>query len=216
MGVGEGLSRSRHFREQFIDRQIDNFLEDLEGSLDSVNSLYVEVLLARDRSLSEPSRPQRKEARGRLEDSLKQLSKEAKSLRKKLSLVLSPLKLKRRFRVSFTPESAENGFQREIDWIGEEINKAERQINDYFFVPSHTVQVSELRGENVLTHLNRVHKLSEQVRRKLKMVKVGGCIPVGGGLLGDAQDPSGRSFGWAAFFLPAERGSARPPVRYTS
>ena len=174
MGIGGDVGHSRYFREQFIDRQIDDFMEKLEASLDSVNELYVEVLLARDRCLTDPSRPKRQEARERWKDRLKKLSREANDLRKQLSYVLAPLRLKGRFQVSFTPQAAQNGFQQEIDRIGEEIDKAERRINDYFFAPSHTVAISELKGENVLTNLNRVHKLSEQVHRELKTVKRGG------------------------------------------
>ena len=173
LGRWEG-SREQYFLERDIDRQIDRFLEKLETRLDTVNAYYEEVLIARDQAMTAASQLDRTKAFTRWQKSLKHLSKEADRLRGYLSPVFIALKAKKHFQFSFSPDALKNGFQQEIDRIGEELDKAERQINDNFFSPVHTVGLNELRGEHVITHLKRVDKLSEQIRRALRCKNVGG------------------------------------------
>jgi hypothetical protein len=74
---------------------------------------------------------------------------------------------KEKFRYKI-PAGAENqAFEREVGFLEDEVVKAEQQIRDYLFTPTHTVTVEALRGENMLINLYRVQKLSELLEKKL-------------------------------------------------
>ena len=103
----------------------------------------------------------RREAQVRWKDSLKTMADEAEDLRKMLSYVLRGLDRKSDFKPEIEANANNSGFQKEIQFIQEQIIKAEQRIRDYFFVPTHTVNLQDLQGENVMIYLYRVGKMSK-------------------------------------------------------
>ena len=58
----------------------------------------------------------------------------------------------------------ESVFRRQVEFMGEEIVEAERKIQPYFFESGRTVQVEDLRGENMLIHLYHVKQMAKKLK----------------------------------------------------
>jgi hypothetical protein len=74
-------------------------------------------------------------------------------------------KEKLRYRIVSDPQN--EAFEREVEFLEEQLTKAEERINDYLFAPTHTVSAESLRGENMLIHLYRVHKVSQLLEKQI-------------------------------------------------
>ena len=61
--------------------------------------------------------------------------------------------------------AASSGFRDEIEFLASEIKKANQRIADYFFVPTHTVRIEDLKGENLMICLYRVQQMSKALRK---------------------------------------------------
>jgi hypothetical protein len=59
------------------------------------------------------------------------------------------------------------GFQIEIRFIEEQIEKAEQRIKDYLFAPTHTVHLQDLQGQNMMIYLYRVEKMSKKLSQEI-------------------------------------------------
>jgi hypothetical protein len=95
------------------------------------------------------------------------MADEAEDLRKILSYVLRGLDTKSDFKPEIEVDPTNSGFHKEIRFIQEQMVKAEQQIRDYFFVPTHTVNLQELQGENVMIYLYRVGKMSNALSARI-------------------------------------------------
>ncbi|MEE8460999.1 MAG: hypothetical protein V3S50_02625, partial [Acidobacteriota bacterium] len=126
------------------------------------------VLRSREEMLSETSNDEsRQEAQARWKDSLKTMGDEAEDLRKTLSNVLRGLDSKSDFKPEIDADSTNPGFQKEIRYIQEQLVKAEQRIRDYFFVPTHTVNLQDLQGQNMMIYLYRVEKMSKKLSEEI-------------------------------------------------
>ena len=92
---------------------------------------------------------------------------EAKNLRRSLSYVLRGLDNKSDFKPEIEADANNLEFQKEIKFMREQIVKAEQRIRDYFFVPTHTVNLQDLQGENVMIYLYRVERMSKALSARI-------------------------------------------------
>ena len=154
--------------ERQVDRLIDDFLARVSHKLGTLKIHFNTVLRSREEMLSKASNDEsRREAQARWKDSLKTMADEAEDLRKILSYVLRGLDNKSDFKPEIEASANNSGFHKEIRFIQEEIVKAERRIKDYFFIPTHTVNLQDLQGENVMIYLYRVGKMSKALSARI-------------------------------------------------
>ena len=157
-----------HLLERQVDRLIDDFLARVSHQLDTLKIHFNTVLRSREEMLSKASNQEsRREAQVRWKDSLKTMADEAEDLRKILSYVLRGLDRKSDFKPEIEANANNSGFQKEIQFIQEQIIKADQRIRDYFFVPTHTVNLQDLQGENVMIYLYRVGKMSKALSARI-------------------------------------------------
>jgi len=154
--------------EQQVDRLVDDFLARVSHQLGTLKIHFNTVLRSREEMLSKASNQEsRREAQARWKDSLETMADEAEDLRKMLSYVLRGLDKKSDFKPEIEANANNSGFHKEIQFIQEQIVKAERRIRDYFFVPTHTVNLQDLQGENVMIYLYRVGKMSKALSARI-------------------------------------------------
>lgn len=154
--------------EQQVDRLVDDFLARVSHQLGTLKIHFNTVLRSREEMLSKASNDEsRGEAQARWKDSLKTMADEAEDLRKILSYVLRGLDRKSDFKPEIEANANNSGFHKEIRFIQEQIVKAERRLKDYFFVPTHTVNLQDLQGENVMIYLYRVGKMSKALSARI-------------------------------------------------
>ena len=154
--------------EQQVDRLVDDFLARVAHQLGTLKIHFNTVLRSRAETLSKASNDEsRRGAQARWKDSLKTMADEAEDLRKILSYVLRGLDKKSDFKPEIEANANNSGFHKEIRFIQEQIVKAERRIKDYFFVPTHTVNLQDLQGENVMIYLYRVGKMSKALSARI-------------------------------------------------
>ncbi len=154
--------------EREVDRLIENFMARLTHQLDTLKIHFNTVAHSRAETLSKASNDEsRREAQRRWKDSLKTMADKAEDLRKTLSNVLRGLDDKSDFKPETDANSTNPGFQKEILFIQEQIVKAEQRIRDYFFVPTHTVNLQDLQGENVMIYLYRVERMSKALSARI-------------------------------------------------
>ncbi len=154
--------------EREVDRLIDDFLARVSQQLGTLKIHFNTVLRSREEMLSKVSNDEsRREAQARWKDSLKRMADEAEDLRKSLSYVLRGLDKKSDFKPEIDANANNSGFHKEIRFIQDQIVKAERRIMDYFFVPTHTVNLQDLQGENVMIYLYRVGKMSKALSARI-------------------------------------------------
>jgi len=154
--------------ERQVDRLIDDFLARVSHQLGTLKIHFNTVLRSREEMLSEASNQEsRREAQAHWKDSLETMADEAEDLRKILSYVLRGLDKKSDFKPEIEANANNSGFHKEIQFIQEQLVKAERRIRDYFFVPTHTVNLQDLQGENVMIYLYRVGKMSKALSARI-------------------------------------------------
>ena len=154
--------------ERGVDRLIDDFLARVSRQLGTLKIHFNTVLRSREEMLSKASNQEsRREAQARWKDSLKTMADEADDLRKILSYVLRGLDKKSDFKPEIEANANNSGFHKEMQFIQEQIVKAEQRIKDYFFVPTHTVKLQDLQGENVMIYLYRVGKMSKALSARI-------------------------------------------------
>ncbi len=157
------------FLEQSVDRLIDDFLARVIQKLDALKLHFNTALRNREETLSEASNHKsRDQAQARWKDSMEELADEAKALRRTLSYVLRGLDSKSDFKPEIEANAHNSGFLKEIQFIQEQILKAEQRIRDYFFLPTHTVNLADLQGQNMMVYLHRVEKLSKELSASLR------------------------------------------------
>ncbi len=154
--------------EREVDRLIDHFLGRVSHQLGTLKIHFNTVLRSREEMLSKASNQEsRREAQIRWKDSLETMADEAEDLSKILSHVLRGLDNKSDFKPEIEAKANNSGFHKEIQFIQEQIVKVEQRIRDYFFVPTHTVNLQDLQGENVMIYLYRVAKMSNALSARI-------------------------------------------------
>jgi hypothetical protein len=158
------VSRNDPFAEDFVDRQIDHFLSELQEKLLLLRSHFSSVQASRSALLEVISAEERQPARLRWENSLRQVERNSKDVWNMLRYVFTDLEDRDRFKPRFNFHDVESIFRRQTEFMGEEIAEAERKIKHYFFESGSTVQVEDLKGENMLIHLYHVRQLAKKLK----------------------------------------------------
>ena len=97
---------------------------------------------------------------------LRKLRNRSHELRDLLVRMFPNLQRKSRFKPQVDKGAEGTRFSQEIQFIEQELAKAEQQIMGYVFGSGETVSILELR-ENMLTHLDRASKMADLVRKEL-------------------------------------------------
>ncbi len=148
-----------------MNRQIDFYLQKLREQLDSM-SLHFAYLEEAVQGLRPRSMEQnRSQAQELWRKSLEQIHDDSGSLRSMIGYVFTELKNKDSFKAQVRPDAIDSGFETEQLYLGEQISEAEHRIRGYFFKSENTIQVEELKGENMLIHLHRVREMSKAVKK---------------------------------------------------
>jgi len=97
---------------------------------------------------------------------LEDVSQHAGKLSRLMGNILIDLETDRRFK----PNAASAGpdlFEKQYAFLEDEAEKALRGVKVLFLEPTNVVGLEELKGENVLAHLNRIEKLSKEMSQAL-------------------------------------------------
>ena len=151
-----------------MDRLIDDFLARVTRKLEALKLHFNSALRSREETLSWASNHEsRLQARARWKESLEAMADDAEDLRRTLSYVLRSLDSKSDFKPEIEANALNSGFQKEVRFIQDQIVKAEQRIRDYFLLPTHTVNLQDLQGQNMMIYLYRVKKMSKALSEKL-------------------------------------------------
>ena len=106
--------------------------------------------------------------RKRWKKALKQLADAANGLRSMIERVfLGGFDGKGDLRPRVGPTGKETAFASEMKFLEDEMGLAEQRILAYFFAQTHTVEVDEIRNQNMLVHLYRVCEMAKKLRKAL-------------------------------------------------
>lgn len=156
------------FVERYIDGQIDHYLKNLRVRLLRMRVGYISTKEALDGKSGELPQRLPRTLHRRLKDSLKQLADAANGLRSMIERILSGgLDRNGQVKPRVGRGSRETAFARELRFLKGEMESAEQRINDYFLNPTFTVDVEELRNQNMLVHLYRVREMANRLRKAL-------------------------------------------------
>ncbi len=158
-------SRRDQLLDRFIDSQIDYLLQSLDEKLESLQESFSQLQELRRERLQRRDDLPLEQVKQRWEAAVRSVGDEARSLYKMIEFVLANLKKGSTFRPVIESDAAKHAFEKETRFIGDHIEMAKQGIEEYFFTPTHTVQVSELGGENMLVFLHRVQEMCKELRR---------------------------------------------------
>ena len=166
---GRRVTPHHGFLEQYIDRLANHYLGQIDEDLLELRENYAQAQEIRMKILNGAlGRQQRRELLVRWKSLMGKLADQANDLRKTLSLPFFELPSKEEFSRQITEKADIHAFEREMQFIGEQVARAEGQINDYLFAPTHTITVASLsNGENMLIHLYRVHKMAQLLEKRI-------------------------------------------------
>lgn len=155
------------FLERYVDRQIDHFLKGVEERLADIRSLLGEVEQVREEFVAAEGAVDNRAAQQRFRNSIRQLESQADDLRKHLAFMFPGLDDRTSFRPSLERNSLKSGFQKEIVYIREQLDRAEDEIRDYLFHSTNTVRLEALKEEGMLILLYRAKEMAKRVREEL-------------------------------------------------
>jgi hypothetical protein len=156
--------RSNPFAENFIDRQIDNFLSELQDKLSLLRSQLAQVEASRASILETFSPEEQRLARRGWEQSLKGIERSSGDVWTMLRYLLTGLEDRDKFKPHFSAQDRGAGFQRQVEFMAEETAQAERKIRHYFFESGSIVHAEDLTGENMLIHLFHVRQMAKELK----------------------------------------------------
>lgn len=165
---GPQFSVNEEFLERFVDRQVDQFVEDIDRRLEELTAASEMVEGLRVRYVEEGSGVDRQEVRRALVGSLRRIADQTSGLAGRLAMVFRGLERRKRLDIRITPESRALGFVEEIDFMSRQIAEADRLVRDYLFRGTSTVRLEDLGGEDMLVRLDWAEKMAREVARNLR------------------------------------------------
>ncbi|MEE8349517.1 MAG: hypothetical protein V3R94_08110 [Acidobacteriota bacterium] len=156
--------RNDPFIEDFIDRQIDHYLVELQDKLAGLRAYLDQVQVSRTALLELASGEDRRSAVRQWENSLKQVERHSGDIWNQLRYVFTGLEDKDRFKPRFNTNDKESLFQPQMQYLEEEVAEAEKEIQLYFFEASRTIAVEDIKGENMLIHLYHVRQMAKKLK----------------------------------------------------
>ena len=155
--------------EQQADRLVGDFLATVKSELGILKEHLEETRRSQKGSCSAAATSSvGPETWARLKKSLKAVAKQSNHLRNTLASVLTNMDRKINFRPTIDTDARQSGFASELEYIEDHVLKAERRIEEYFFQPTHTVNLQDLQEGNMMIDLYRAQKMSERVLRELE------------------------------------------------
>lgn len=142
-------------------------MKNIQDKLDQIKNQLTVAEQARADFLKGAASERDKAARARFKTAVKELAERAHNLRTMLVFVLIDLKGNTDFKPGIKSEEAASGFEKEIEFLREQVQKADEGIRNYFFSPNHTVSLDELKGENMLAFLYRIREMAEELYKQL-------------------------------------------------
>ncbi len=155
---------SNPFVEGYIDRQIDHFLSDLQQKLSTIRSQLAQVEASRSTILETASLDDQRRARRDWKQSLKGVERSSGDVWTTLRYLLTGLEDRDKFKPRLSAIDRGTGFQRQVEFMGEETAQAERKIWHYFFESGSIVHAEDLTGENMLIHLFHVRQMAKELK----------------------------------------------------
>ena len=152
-----------HFLDDFVDRQIDHYLSELRAKLADLDNHFAQVEQAQETILQGSSAQAVGQARVQWRNALKGVQDEAGDLWNMLRYVLTALEDKGDLK-PFEPQGSDSVYEKEIQFIGAQIGKAEKRITEYFFRVESVIQLEDLKGKNMLIHLYLAREMTKKVR----------------------------------------------------
>lgn len=95
------------------------------------------------------------------------LEDEAKDLRNRLSYLFPQLRNRNKFKPQIDTSFPENGHNREIRFLEKQVKKAEKRITDYFLNAGTTIELNDLKSENMLICLNSIRLMAREMKQVL-------------------------------------------------
>ena len=158
--------RNDPFVEDFVDRQIDHFLSELQEKLLRLRSHFSHVEAAREALLQATSPQEQRRASLRWENSLKEVERYSGDVWNMLRYVFTGLEDRDGFKPRLSSHDLEVVFRGQVGFMAAEIGEAERKIHHYLFESGSTILVEDLRGENMLIHLYHVRQMAKKLKRE--------------------------------------------------
>jgi hypothetical protein len=159
-----GRGRRDPFLEDYVDRQIDNYLEELTEKLAHLNSHFGQLEQAQEIILQDSSAQAVSRARLHWRNSLKGVQDKSGDLWNMLRYVLTVLEDKGDLK-PLVPQEPDSVYPNETRFIGEQISKAEKRIREYFFQTHSVIELEDLKGENMLIHLYLAREMAKRIRK---------------------------------------------------
>ncbi len=152
------------FLDDYVDRQIDHYLSELREKLADLNNHFAQVEQAQETILQGSSAQAIGQARVQWRNAFKEVQDEAGNLWNMLRFVLTALEDKDDLD-PLEPQGPDSLYEKETQFIGEQIGKAEKRITDYFFRVESVIQLEDLKGKNMLIHLYLAREMAKKIRQ---------------------------------------------------
>ena len=150
--------------EEFVNTQIDQFMNDLERKLGAMKSTVNELETIRQDAVSSQATENRSTL-ARVRELAQDVGDRAGDLYRMVALVVMDLRPKDDV---LPPVSSGADFLgNELRFLRKQVGKAEGRIKALFLQPTHTVDLDELRGDNVLTELKSIEQVSKDIKKKV-------------------------------------------------
>jgi hypothetical protein len=153
------------FMENYVDRQIDAFLADIEGRLEGLKYWMAEAERNHEALLCSEDAAEKNEPRRRLAAALKEVDNIAGGLKRRLENVFLRLDGKEKLPIEI---AREGDFREEMAFLRKQADIADRRIRDYLFRTTNTVPYVHLQGENMMIRLYWAEKTADGIRDRLR------------------------------------------------
>jgi len=149
--------------EQFVNVQVVLFITELEQKLGAMKSTIKELETIRQDAVSGRSIDDAS-TRARVRELAEDVGDRAGDLFDMVALVAIDLRANN----DVKPPSSSDAdfFAKELGFLRKQVGKAEGRIKALFLEPTHTVDLDELRGDNVLTELKSIEQVSKDIKKK--------------------------------------------------
>ncbi len=159
-----GTGRRDPFLDDYVDRQIDHYLSELREKLADLNNYFAQVEQAQEAIRQGSSTQVIGQARVQWRKALKDVQDEASDLWNMLRYVLTVLEDKGDLPPA-EPQEPDSLYEKETQFIGEQIGKAEKRITEYLFRVESVIQLEDLKGRNMLIHLYLAREMAKKIRK---------------------------------------------------
>ncbi len=150
--------------EQFVDVQVDQFISDLEHKLGAMKSTAKELETIHADAVSGQA-TEDAATRARVRELAQDVGDRAADLFNMVAVVMIDLRPKGSVTVPASSRTSEF-VGSELRFLVKQVGKAAGRLKDLFLEPTNTVDLDELRGDNVLTELKSIEAASKEIKKK--------------------------------------------------